>query len=286
MNDIKWIKITTDMFDNRKVKHLRKLPQGDSLVLIWVMLLTMAGRCNAGGMIFLTENIPYTTKMLADELDYEESTVILALEAFERLGMVRNQDDFLVIAGWDEYQNIGGMDKVKEQNKIRKQNQRNREKAALSEKTNSANEETPPLNEETDVSNVVSRDMSRDSHVTVTQCHAIEREKEIDKEKEYNSIYLSLDRACARNRPEKALEDFDRNVMLSPEQVDDLLERLSLEEFDKYVDIVADCEAKGKHFGKSHYRAILDMAAADRAVLPRDGPLATLMQAKERSTQK
>ena len=134
MNDIKWIKITTDMFDNRKVKHLRKLPQGDSLVLIWVMLLTMAGRCNAGGMIFLTENIPYTTKMLADELDYEESTVILALEAFERLGMVRNQDDFLVIAGWDEYQNIGGMDKVKEQNKIRKQNQRNREKAALSEK--------------------------------------------------------------------------------------------------------------------------------------------------------
>ncbi len=168
MNDIKWIKITTDMFDNRKVKHLRKLPQGDSLVLIWVMLLTMAGRCNAGGMIFLTENIPYTTKMLADELDYEESTVILALEAFERLGMVRNQDDFLVIAGWDEYQNIGGMDKVKEQNKIRKQNQRNREKTALSEKTDSANEETTASNEKTDVSNTVSRDMSRDSHVTVT----------------------------------------------------------------------------------------------------------------------
>lgn len=49
MADVKWIKITTDMFSNRKIKHLRKLPEGNSIVLIWVMLLTMAGRCNSGG---------------------------------------------------------------------------------------------------------------------------------------------------------------------------------------------------------------------------------------------
>ena len=81
MADVKWIKITTDMFDNRKIKHLRKLPEGNNIVLIWVMLLTAAGRCNASGMVFLTENIPYTPKMLADELEFEESTVVLALEA-------------------------------------------------------------------------------------------------------------------------------------------------------------------------------------------------------------
>lgn len=88
MAEVKWIKITTDMFDNRKIKHLRRLPDGNNIVLIWVMLLTLAGRCNSGGMIFLTENIPYTPKMLADELDFEESTVTLALQALERLGMV------------------------------------------------------------------------------------------------------------------------------------------------------------------------------------------------------
>ena len=77
MAEVKWVKLTTDMFDNRKVKHLRKLPDGNNIVLIWVMLLTMAGRCNSGGMIFLTENIPYTPKMLADELDFEENTVII-----------------------------------------------------------------------------------------------------------------------------------------------------------------------------------------------------------------
>ena len=88
MAEIKWIKMTTDMFDNRKIKHLRKLPDGNSIVLIWVMLLTMAGRCNSGGMIFLTENIPYTPKMLADELGFEENTVQLALKALEQLNMV------------------------------------------------------------------------------------------------------------------------------------------------------------------------------------------------------
>lgn len=100
MAEVKWVKLTTDMFDNRKIKHLRRLPEGNSIVLIWVMLLTMAGRCNSGGMIFLTENIPYTPKMLADELDFEESTVALALKALEQLDMIVTDDGFFSIAGW------------------------------------------------------------------------------------------------------------------------------------------------------------------------------------------
>lgn len=119
MADIKWIKITTDMFDNRKIKHLRRLPDGNNIVLIWVMLLTMAGRCNAGGMIFLTENIPYSAKMLADELDFEENTVQLALKALEQLNMIVTNNGFFAISGWEEYQNIEGMEKIREQNRIR-----------------------------------------------------------------------------------------------------------------------------------------------------------------------
>ena len=119
MADVKWIKITTDMFDNRKIKHLRRLPEGNNIVLIWVMLLTMAGRCNSGGMIFLTENIPYTPKMLADELDFEENTVLLALKVLDDLNMVVADSGCFKIAGWEEYQNIEGMDKIREQNRIR-----------------------------------------------------------------------------------------------------------------------------------------------------------------------
>ena len=119
MAEIKWVKLTTDMFDNRKIKHLRRLPEGNNIVLLWVMLLTMAGRCNAGGMIFLTENIPYTSKMLADELGFEENTVKLALTTLEQLNMIVTDHGFFAIAGWEEYQNIEGMDKIREQNRLR-----------------------------------------------------------------------------------------------------------------------------------------------------------------------
>ena len=169
MPDVKWIKITTDMFDNRKIKHLRRLPEGDSIVLIWVMLLTMAGRCNAGGMIFLTENIPYTPKMLADELDFEENTVQLALKALEQFGMVVSDGSALLIANWQEYQNIEGMEKIREQNRLRKAAQRERQKA-LPE--------------------------SRDRHVTVTESHATDKEEDKEIEREEESITVSKDTVC------------------------------------------------------------------------------------------
>lgn len=154
MSDVKWIKITTDMFDNRKIRHLRKLPEGNSIVLIWVMLLAMAGKCNDHGKIYLTENIPYTPKMLADELDFEENTVQLALQALEQLDMIVLEGEYFSITGWEEHQNIEGMDRIREQNRIRKQRQREKERLIAE-----------------------SRGMSRDSH-------AIEEDKERDIDKE------------------------------------------------------------------------------------------------------
>lgn len=128
MAEVKWVKITTDMFDNRKIKHLRRLPDGNNIVLIWVMLLTMAGRCNAGGMVFLTENIAYTPKMLADELDFEESTVLLALKSLEQFGMIYLDENCFRIANWEEYQNVEGMEKIREQTKKRVAAHRERRK--------------------------------------------------------------------------------------------------------------------------------------------------------------
>ena len=69
MLEVKWIKLSVDMFDNKKIRYLRRLPDGNNIVLIWIMLLTLAGRSNAGGYIMLTEDIPYTLSMLVDELD-------------------------------------------------------------------------------------------------------------------------------------------------------------------------------------------------------------------------
>ena len=271
MAEVKWVKLTTDMFDNRKIKHLRRLPEGNNIVLIWVMLLTMAGRCNSGGMIFLTENIPYTPKMLADELDFEENTVSLALKALEQLDMIVTENGVFTIAGWEEYQNIEGMERIREQNRLAQQ--RSRAKKKLLQGVN---------------------DTSYDSHVTVTGCHAIEEDKDEDKEKEYHSFNHSMaseEEAFIQKKIEEAgfegrdaevyREEIKGNlrlkymggtlgqgvVLMSDEQFGDLCDKLTMDELDKYFGIVAECEKNGKRYKKkSHYQAILDMAAKDRKI--------------------
>lgn len=224
MGEIKWIKLQVDMFDNRKVRHLRRLPDGNNIVLIWVMLLTMAGRCNAGGMIFLTENIPYTPKMLADELGFEENTVQLALASLERLNMIVTDNGFFSIAGWEEYQNIEGMEKVREQNRLRQRKWYDKQKA---------------------LPNVI-------SNVIVTRPNAtdidIEEEKEIEEEinirrvkhkyGEYSNVLLTYD-------------ELDK---LKAEYTDwqERIERLS-----SYV------ASTGKSY-KSHYATIRNWARKDK----------------------
>lgn len=128
MNDVKWIRLEIDMFDNKKIKHIRKLPEGNNIVLIWMMLLTMAGRCNSNGIIFLTENIPYTNKMLADELDFDESVIELALTILEKFGMITRDGTLLSIPGWEEHQNIDGLERIREQTRKRVAEHRKRQK--------------------------------------------------------------------------------------------------------------------------------------------------------------
>ena len=81
------------------------------------------------------------------------------------------------------------------------------------------------------------------------------------------AVMVSLDKQSAdiAMGVDRALEA--RESSMSDEQLDDLLEKLSFEEFNKYVGIVADNELCGKHYRKkTHYQAILDMAIQDRRV--------------------
>ena len=158
MTEIHWIKLSTDLFDNRKIKYLRRLPEGDSLVLIWVALLTLGGRCNAGGRIFFTENIPYTPKMLANELDVEESALLFALDTFESIEMIsRTEDGSIYISGWEEHQSTDALEQIREQNRLRKRKQRERQNSLSA---------------------------SRDSEATFCDSHAIDIEEDTDKDTE------------------------------------------------------------------------------------------------------
>ena len=97
----------------------------------------------------------------------------------------------------------------------------------------------------------------------------IETEEEIETEKDISIIHSAREAAKMKLLGGTLGKGV---VMLSDEQIDSLLDELSLDEFNKYVEIVADMELSGKHYKKkTHYQAILDMAAKDRRVSNRKG---------------
>ena len=275
MPEVQWIKLYIDMFDKRKIGKIRRLPDGDRILLFWVMLLATAGKCNAGGMIFITERIPFTKEDLADEFDIEISTIEFALKAFVELDMIDlSEEGFIHVVNWEKYQNEDKFAEIREKNRERKRLERERKKQALL------------------------GDVSRDGHVTVTPdvtpCHAIEEEEEGDSEKEFHSFVHSIAREETQYVEDKVAESGlvgedaaayreevkDRlkreylkgplghgTVFMSMEQFDSLLGMYSLDEIERYFSIIDECERSGKRFKKkTHYQAVIDMATEDRRI--------------------
>lgn len=221
MADIKWIKIVTDMFDNRKIRQIECLPDGDSIIVIWMKLLCLAGQTNDNGMVYFTKDIPYTEQMLSQQFNRPLTTIQMALKTFEQFGMVELVDNILHISNWEKYQNIDGMEKIREQNRLRKQRQRERQKLLA--------------------------DMSQDSHVTVMQGHATEEDKEedIDKDKEedkrridYNGIKDAYHKHCPSLPRIRTLSDSRKKAIksrLNTYTEDDIIEAFDLAEASDFL---------------------------------------------------
>lgn len=131
MADVKWIKIAINMFDNRKIRQIEIMPDGDSLLLIWVKLLCLAGNVNDGGYIYLTKEIPYTDEMLATQFNKPISTVRLALKTFEQFGMIEIINNMIFLSSWEKYQNTDKLEEMREKNRARQKRYYDRQKEKL-----------------------------------------------------------------------------------------------------------------------------------------------------------
>lgn len=166
MGEVKWVKLSTQMFDDEKIKLIEQMPESDTLLIIWVKLLAQAGKTNASGFIYLSENVPYTDEMLAHIFGRPLGIVRMALDTFRKFGMIEiNEQNYISICNWEKHQNLDALEKIREQNRLRKQKQR--EKQNLPQPKN---------------------DMSRDVTINVTPSHATDIDKELDKDKELKDI--------------------------------------------------------------------------------------------------
>jgi len=168
--EIKWIKITTGIFDDEKMKLIDTMPDNDALIVIWFKLLALAGKINDDGQVYVTKKIAITDEMLAAIFNRPVNTIRLALRCFKDFEMIEMEKHINII-NWDKHQNIEGMEKIRLQNVERQRIHRDKKK------------QIAIIEENKQISNVT----SRDSHGTEE-----EEDKEEEKEKEYKHIDVDI----------------------------------------------------------------------------------------------
>lgn len=133
MSSVKWIKINIDMFDDEKIKIIQAMPEGDSLLVVWIKLITLAGKTNDGGYIYIAENMPYTEEMLSTIMNKPINTIRLALSTFLSLKMIEEDTKGIYLVNFEKHQSLDKMEKLKEQNRIRVAKYRDKKKQELLE---------------------------------------------------------------------------------------------------------------------------------------------------------
>lgn len=229
MADVKWIKIAVDMFDNRKIKQIGSMPEGDSLLLMWVQLLCLAGNVNDGGFIYLTKEIPYKDEMLATQFNKPISTVRLALKTFEQFGMIEIINNMIFLSSWEKYQSIDRLTAIREKDRERKRRKREAEKLLPQNST-----EIPRT----------SMDVPR-----------IDIEGDIDIDKDKN-------KSISKKSPRHKYGEY-QNVLLS----DDDLEKLKAEfpaDWDQRIQRLSEYMASSGKSYKNHLATIRNWARRDK----------------------
>lgn len=144
MADVKWIKITTDIFDDEKILLIESLPDAYAIITVWFKLLCLAGKQNNSG-VFMMGRIPYTDKMLATIFRMKESTVTMALQTFEQFGMIEIVDGVITIPNWNKHQTLDAYEKKKARDRLYQQERRACQRALVAKSSDTSPEKSSDI---------------------------------------------------------------------------------------------------------------------------------------------
>ena len=194
MADVKWITIVTDIFDDEKMCAIESLPDGYMIEVVWLKILCLAGKCNKDGFLMINKKLPYTNEMLSKIFRVDIGVIERALNVFESLEMVELVDNAYMVSNWSKYQNVEGMQKIRDQGKVRQQNYRDRQKQKQIE------ENVTLRNVTRDVTNNVTNNVTRNVICSISNSiyinNKIDNSKYSDIEEEIVNeewFYITLD---------------------------------------------------------------------------------------------
>lgn len=127
MFDVSWFALKTDTFNDTKIKLIKAMPNGDTIIVIFIQLIALAAKQFSRGLFSLTEETPYTIDMLAVILDRPKDVVSIALKTLMDFRMIIIDENGLHrIANFEKHQNIEALERAKELHRKRQAKYRER----------------------------------------------------------------------------------------------------------------------------------------------------------------
>jgi hypothetical protein len=192
------------MFDGMSFKKIKKAKIGgesfrDKLTAVWFELMDFAGKCNHNGAFVSPSEIPFTDLSdIAIMIDRDEEELKLCMAFFIKEGMITVIDDVYSLSNWAEYQNIEGMEKIRESKRLAQARWRAKQKALPKPPTVEPTVE-PPV----------------ETTVDSTRCNVDHAEEDIEIE-----LDIEIDKKNSARQPSKAdIDSFFESVWkLYPEK--------------------------------------------------------------------
>ncbi|AYQ15187.1 phage replisome organizer N-terminal domain-containing protein [Bacillus paralicheniformis] len=179
MAEVKWIKLSTQMFEDEKIKLIEQMPEADTILIIWVKLLAQAGKTNASGYIYLSKNIPYTDEMLATIFNRPLPIVRMALQTFQQFGMIEiDEHNFISISNWEKHQNVEGMDRVRQLNAERNKRYRERKKQLQLSSPQNAGDVSVTSRDGTEIDKELDIDIDKENNILSGKPDDVSSEKD------------------------------------------------------------------------------------------------------------
>lgn len=135
MYEIQWFKVESNIFSNRKIQIILKLPEGDTYFRVWMQLIALAVECNNKGRLEIGENNPMTIQNFSKIMGKSNKKIEKILEKFLELEMLVKEGETFLIKNWDKYQSIEKYQKYQMQSRERQRRFREKHKSE-NEKSN------------------------------------------------------------------------------------------------------------------------------------------------------
>lgn len=129
MYEIQWFKVESNIFSNRKIQIILKLPEGDTYFRVWMQLISLAVESNNEGRLEIGENNPMTIENFSKIMGKSKKKVQRIIEEFVKLEMLVKEEETFLIKNWNKYQSIEKYEKYQRQNRERQRKYREKLKS-------------------------------------------------------------------------------------------------------------------------------------------------------------